>query len=97
MSLSIRLSLLSFALFATACTNGYDTKTPAFYDNLATDGVTVNSEAAASMISDYRRNNGLNAVELDPTLVRVAEDQSAQWRKSTNSRMIPAAADWWNE
>jgi uncharacterized protein YkwD len=74
MSVAIRLSLFSLALFAAACTNSYDTKTPAFYDNLAVDGVTVNGEAAASMISDYRRNNGLNAVELDATLVRVAED-----------------------
>ncbi len=74
MNVSIRSSLLSLVLFAAACTNGYDTKAPAFYDNLATEGVTVNGEAAASMISDYRRNNGLNAVELDPTLVRIAED-----------------------
>jgi len=52
MSVAIRLSLLSLALFAAACTNSYDTKTPAFYDNLAVDGVTVNGEEQLTIAGD---------------------------------------------
>jgi len=77
----LRLALILCALFAAACTNGIDTKTPAFYDNLARDGAVVNGEAAASMISDYRRANGLTAVELDPTLMRIAEDHARAMAK----------------
>src|SRR5438067_1016080 len=32
--------------------------------------------AAASMISQYRQNNGLGAVEIDPALIKLAEQQS---------------------
>jgi uncharacterized protein YkwD len=72
----IRPALVLLAMFAAACTNGTDTKGPAFYDDLAIEGAAVNGEAAASMISDYRRANGLAAIELDPTLMRVAEDHA---------------------
>jgi uncharacterized protein YkwD len=75
MTASLRSSLFLLMLFSAACTNGYDTKSPAFYDDLAAEGAAVNGEAAASMISDYRQTIGLNAVELDPTLMRIAEEQ----------------------
>lgn len=48
---------------------------PTFYENLATGG-KLDPAAAASMISGYRRNNGLGAVALDPTLMRMAEMQA---------------------
>jgi len=81
MFISVRHTFVLLALFAAACTNGMDTKTPAFYDDLAIEGASVNGEAAASMISDYRRANGLNAVELDPTLMRVAEEHARAMAK----------------
>ncbi|EJW13132.1 hypothetical protein A33M_0624 [Rhodovulum sp. PH10] len=48
---------------------------PSFYRNLA-KGAELDPAAAASMISGYRRNNGLGAVEIDPTLMRLAEEQA---------------------
>lgn len=48
---------------------------PSFYQNL-TKGGQLDPVAAASMISGYRRNNGLGAVELDPVLMRLAQEQA---------------------
>ncbi|WP_170145878.1 CAP domain-containing protein [Rhodoplanes elegans] len=48
---------------------------PSFYQNLAKGG-QLDPAAAASMISGYRRNNGLGAVTLDPALMRMAEEQA---------------------
>jgi uncharacterized protein YkwD len=50
---------------------------PSFYRNLAQPGVQLDADAAASMISGYRTNNGLAAVTLDPELTRLAEAQAA--------------------
>jgi uncharacterized protein YkwD len=50
---------------------------PSFYRNLAQPGAQLDAVAAASMISGYRTNNGLNAVTLDPELSRLAEAQAA--------------------
>ena len=48
-------------------------KKPSFYENMATPDVTVDAKAAASMISGYRKNNGLGTVALDPKLMAMAE------------------------
>lgn len=48
---------------------------PTFYRNLAKGG-QLDPDAAASMISGYRRNNGLSAVSLEPSLMRMAEAQA---------------------
>src|SRR6267142_1888777 len=48
---------------------------PSFYRNLA-EGGQLDPAAAQSMISGYRANNGLGAVTLDPTLMKLAEEQS---------------------
>jgi uncharacterized protein YkwD len=69
-------------LFVAACNGAIDKSTPAFYENLTVPGATVNAAAAASMISDYRRNNALGAVEVDPTLMRVAEDHAKAMAKA---------------
>ncbi|MBV9562386.1 MAG: CAP domain-containing protein [Bradyrhizobium sp.] len=50
--------------------------TPAMYVNMADAGARLDPVTAASMISQYRRNNGLTAVEVDPELMRLAETQS---------------------
>ena len=49
---------------------------PSFYRSLAQAGVEVDANSAASMISGYRQNNGLEPVTVDPTLMRMANDQA---------------------
>jgi uncharacterized protein YkwD len=78
----LRLSPLLLTLFVASCAGNIDTSTPAFYENLASPGATVNSQAAASMISDYRKGYGLGPVEIDPTLTRVAQDHARAMAKA---------------
>ena len=49
---------------------------PSMYLNMTEPGAKLDPEAAATMISLYRKNNGLGAVVVDPELMRVAETQS---------------------
>ena len=70
------LTLAVSALLLAACA-GYELeKSPAFYENLARPGAEVNVPAAASMLSDYRRANGLPAISPDPTLTELARTQA---------------------
>jgi uncharacterized protein YkwD len=46
------------------------------YLSMANGGATLDPQAAASMISQYRQNNGLGRVVVDPELMKVAEAQS---------------------
>jgi uncharacterized protein YkwD len=46
------------------------------YASMAEPGARLDSQAAASMISLYRQNNGLGTVMVDPELVKLAESQS---------------------
>src|SRR5271166_2513589 len=49
---------------------------PSMYLSMANPGARLDSQAAASMISLYRQNNGLGGVEVDPELMKLAEAQS---------------------
>ena len=49
---------------------------PSFYRSMATANAEVDANAAASMISGYRKNNGLPAVTVDPELMKLAEAQA---------------------
>jgi uncharacterized protein YkwD len=49
---------------------------PSMYASMASAGATLDSRAAASMLSLYRQNNGLGVVVVDPELMRLAESQS---------------------
>ena len=49
---------------------------PTMYADMANAGARLDSQAAASMISLYRQNNGLGAVAVDPELMKIAEAQS---------------------
>ncbi len=68
------------AALLAACAGGIDgeepSTKPSFHRSLAGPNVEVNATAAASMISGYRRNNGLPAVKIDPGLMRLAREQS---------------------
>ena len=46
------------------------------YVSMAASGAVLDTQAAATMISQYRQNNGLGSVEVDPELMRLAESQS---------------------
>lgn len=49
---------------------------PSFYRSLAAPGAVVDADAAQSMISQYRQNNGLPPLSLDPVLMKLAADQA---------------------
>jgi uncharacterized protein YkwD len=49
---------------------------PSMYASMAAPGARLDLQAAASMISLYRQNNGLGAVVVDPELTKLAEQQS---------------------
>jgi uncharacterized protein YkwD len=71
------LAIISLAILPlAACTGGQDASQPSFYQSLATPNAEVDAGAAQSMISGYRRNNGLGPVTLDPGLMRLASEQS---------------------
>jgi uncharacterized protein YkwD len=54
---------------------------PTFYLSMANGGAVLDANAAASMISGYRQNNGLEPVRVDPELMKLAELQSQAMAK----------------
>jgi uncharacterized protein YkwD len=73
----MRAILAISALLALAgCMSDSPPEQPAMYLSMANGGATLDPQAAASMISQYRQNNGLGAVIIDPDLMRLAEAQS---------------------
>jgi uncharacterized protein YkwD len=63
-------------LLLAACASEAPVETPAMYVNMAEPGARLDPVTAASMISQYRQNNLLSAVEVDSELMRLAEAQS---------------------
>jgi uncharacterized protein YkwD len=49
---------------------------PTFYRSMASAGAHIDAATAASMISGYRRNNGLGEVAVDPALMQLAQVQA---------------------
>jgi uncharacterized protein YkwD len=71
------LPLLALAAALTACSFGLSPPPqPSFYQSQARPDAKLDVNAAASMISGYRRNNGLSAVSVDPQLTRLAAEQA---------------------
>ena len=70
-------AVLPVALALSSCGGGDQPAQPSFYVSMASEGATVDAATAASMISGYRGNNGLPAVEVDPELMRMAMDHAA--------------------
>jgi uncharacterized protein YkwD len=65
------------SLVVAACAATYEVgRTPAFYEDLARPGAQVNAAAAASLLSDYRRANGLPALAIDDKLTAIAAEQA---------------------
>jgi uncharacterized protein YkwD len=71
----VTLCTLTVGLAGCAGDNG-DPGQPSFYINMASAESRVDAKTAASMISGYRRNNGLGVVTIDARLMRMAEEQA---------------------
>jgi uncharacterized protein YkwD len=66
-----------FALLMLAgCMTDSPPEQPTMYLSMANGCATLDPQAAASMISLYRQNNGLGKVVVDPDLMKLAETQS---------------------
>ena len=77
----MRLFVLIVLSLAVAACSGFQTpEQPSFYLDIAT-GAKLDADAAASMISGYRKNNGLSDVALDPDLTRMAQAQAEAMAK----------------
>jgi uncharacterized protein YkwD len=63
-------------LLLAGCASEVPVEAPSMYTDMATSGARLDAAAAAIMISQYRQNNGLGNVEVDPELMRLAEAQS---------------------
>ncbi len=63
-------------LVLTGCASEPPVEQPSMYLNMTTPGAKLDAQAAASIISQYRQNNGLSPVEVDPDLMKLAETQS---------------------
>jgi uncharacterized protein YkwD len=70
--------VIAAAALLSACFSSADpvVKDPSFYRTMAASGAQVDAATAASMISGYRKNNGLSAVSVDPELMKLAEAQA---------------------
>jgi uncharacterized protein YkwD len=70
------IAILGFLALGGCAADNVVTEQPAMYVNMADPGARLDAQAAASMISQYRQNNGLGALTVDPDLMRLAESQS---------------------
>ena len=77
----MRLAIvIALSLTLSACSNFQPTEQPSFYQDIA-KGAKLDADAAASMFSGYRKNNGLPEVALDPELMRMAQAQAETMAK----------------
>jgi uncharacterized protein YkwD len=67
--------LIAVSLMLAACSGLQTSEQPSFYQDIA-KGAKLDADAAASMISGYRKNNGLSDVALDADLTRMAQAQA---------------------
>ncbi|WP_035648367.1 CAP domain-containing protein [Bradyrhizobium sp. ORS 285] len=70
------LALSIVLLLAGCAAEAPVVQAPTMYADMAVAGAKLDAVAAATMISQYRQNNGLGMVEVDPELMRLAESQS---------------------
>ena len=69
-------AILIMLLLAGCAGNEAPVQQPSMYTDMAVAGSRLDVQAAAIMISQYRQNNGLGTVVVDPDLTRLAESQS---------------------
>jgi uncharacterized protein YkwD len=75
-SLPALIPVLALAVGLAGCAAPEVPEQPSFYRSMASADAVVDAAAAASMISGYRANNALGAVEIDPDLMRLAGEQA---------------------
>ena len=73
---SALFAVMACAALAACASDREPPGQPSFYQSLAAPGAELDANAAQSMISGYRHNNGLSDVMLDPVLMRLAGDQA---------------------
>jgi uncharacterized protein YkwD len=69
-------ALGGLALSGCAADNAPPAGEPTFYADLARPDAVVDAEAAQSMISGYRSNNGLGGLTVDAELMKLASEQA---------------------
>jgi uncharacterized protein YkwD len=69
-------AVMSIAALSGCADNNPPAGQPSFYHDLAQPDAALDADAAQSMISGYRGNNGLGPVTLDPELMRLAGEQA---------------------
>ncbi len=74
--IAVRGLVLATGFALAACASEPVPSQPSFYQSMAREGVQVDAQSAASMISGFRRNNMLGDVVVDPQLMRMAEEQA---------------------
>jgi uncharacterized protein YkwD len=73
----MRATIAIIALLAlSGCAGEAPIGEPTMYADMANAGARLDPLAAATMISQYRQNNGLGTVTIDPDLMKLAEAQS---------------------
>ncbi len=72
---ALALCMLTAGL-AGCASEAVPTGQPSFYRSMAAAQVELDAATAASMISGYRKNNGLGPVTLDPQLMQMADAQA---------------------
>jgi len=78
------LAAVAGAIFLSACTSKtVMPEKPSFYLNLSAPGSEVDSQAAASMISAYRANNGRGPLTIDPVLTQIAKAHATEMARKT--------------
>src|SRR5258708_24141017 len=75
--------VMSGVLGLGGCASEVPIEQPSMYVSMADPGAKLDAQAAASMISLYRQNNGVGGVVVDPDLMKLAE-QLAQAMASQN-------------
>ena len=70
------IAMIGLVALAGCAADAPPTGQPTMYLSMADGGARLDPQAAASMISLYRQNNGLGAVVVDPDLMKFAEAQS---------------------
>ena len=69
-------AVMSIAALSGCTDNAPQAGQPSFYRDLAQPDAALDADAAQSMISGYRGNNGLGALTIDPELMRLAGEQA---------------------
>lgn len=70
------LAALLIAVSLESCASEPPAATPTMYIDMASPDARLDAQAAAAMISQYRQNNGLPGVEVEPALMKLAQAQA---------------------